>query len=162
MTLVRASVPSDWPAIARIYAEGIATGNATFETAVPSWEAWNEAHLTAPRLVAESGGEVVGWSAVSPFSHREVYRGVVELSVYVAEAARGKGVGRRLLAALVEDAPGHGIWTLQTAVFEENLATVALHDAAGFRRVGRRERIARLGGEWRDTLLFELRLAPHP
>jgi phosphinothricin acetyltransferase len=159
--LVRAAVPSDWPAIARIYAEGIATGNATFETEVPSWEAWDAAHLAEPRLVAEEGGEVVGWIAVSPVSRREVYRGVVAHSVYVAGSARGKGVGRALLAALVEAAPSHGIWTIQTSVFGENAATVALHEAAGFRLVGRRERIARLGDEWRDTLLLELRL-PSP
>jgi phosphinothricin acetyltransferase len=154
---VRAADPSDWPAIARIYAEGIAAG-ATFETAVPSWEAWDASHLAEPRLVAEDGGEVVGWLAVSPVSRREVYRGVVEHSVYVAEGARGRGVGRLLLAALVETAPAHGIWTIQTSLFEENAASVALHEAAGFRLVGRRERIAQLDGEWRDTLLLEVRL----
>ena len=158
MPHVRASVPSDWPAIARIYAEGIATGNATFETEVPSWETWDATHLPAPRLVAEEGGEVVGWIAASPVSRRDVYRGVIEHSVYVAQSARGKGVGRALLAALVEEAPMHGVWTIQTSVFAENAATVALHEAAGFRLVGRRERIARIGGEWRDTLLLELRL----
>ncbi len=156
--LVRAAVSSDWPAIARIYAEGIATGDATFETKVPSWDAWDASHLPAPRLVAEDDGAVVGWIAVSPVSRRDVYRGVVEHSVYVADAARGKGVGRALLAALVEEAPSHGIWMIQTSIFEQNAATVALHAAAGFRVVGRRERIAQLGGEWRDTLLLELRL----
>ncbi len=158
MPLVRASVPSDWPAIARIYEEGIATRNATFETDVPSWEAWDAAHLPAPRLVAEEGGEVVGWIAVSPVSRRDAYRGVVEHSVYVTESARGKGMGRALLARLVEDAPACGIWTIQTSIFPENAATVALHEAAGFRLVGRRERVARLDGVWRDTLLLELRL----
>ena len=156
--LVRAAVPSDWPAIARIYAEGIATGNATFETEPPSWEAWDAAHLAEPRFVAEDTGEVVGWIAVSPVSSRPVYRGVVEHSVYVADTARGRGVGRMLVAALVEDAPRHGIWTIQTSVFAGNGATVALHESAGFRLVGRRERIAELRGEWRDTLLLELRL----
>jgi phosphinothricin acetyltransferase len=156
--LVRAAVPSDWPAIGRIYAEGIATGDATFETERPSWDAWDASHLPTPRLVAEDAGEVVGWIAVSPVSRRDVYGGVVEHSVYVAEAARGRGVGRTLLAALIEEAPSHGIWTIQTSIFEQNVATVALHTAAGFRVVGRRERIAQLGGEWRDTLLLELRL----
>ena len=156
--LVRAAVSSDWTAIARIYAEGIATGDATFETEVPSWDVWDASHLPAPRLVAAEDDEVVGWIAVSPVSRRDVYRGVVEHSVYVAEAGRGKGVGRALLAALVEEAPSHGIWTIQTSIFEQNAATVALHAAAGFRVVGRRERIAELGGEWRDTLLLELRL----
>jgi phosphinothricin acetyltransferase len=148
----------DWPTVARIYAEGIATGMATFETEVPPWEAWDASHLTEPRLVAEEDGEVVGWIAVSPASRRPVYRGVVEHSVYVAEAARGRGVGRLLLAELVRAAPGHGIWTIQTSIFESNAATLALHATAGFRRVGHRERIAQRDGEWRDTVLLELRL----
>lgn len=158
MPLVRASTPGDWPAIARIYGEGIATAAATFETEVPSWEAWDAAHLAAPRLVAEREGAVCGWIAVAPVSGRAVYRGVVEHSVYVAESERGRGVGRALLDALVTAAPSHGIWTIQTALFEENAPSVALHRAAGFRLVGRRERIAQLGGEWRDALLLELRL----
>jgi phosphinothricin acetyltransferase len=149
---------SDWPAVARIYAEGIATGTATFETEVPTWEAWDASHLADPRLVAEEDGAVVGWIAVSPVSRRPVYRGVVEHSVYVAEAARGRGVGRLLLAELARRAPEHGIWTIQTSVFESNTATLALHETAGFRRVGHRERIAQRDGEWRDTLLLELRL----
>jgi phosphinothricin acetyltransferase len=156
--IVRDALPSDWPTIARIYAEGIATGAATFETTVPSWDEWDATHLDAPRLVAEDGGEVVGWVAASPVSRRDVYRGVVEHSVYVAERARDRGVGRALLDALVAAAPRHGIWTIQTSIFEENTVSVALHLAAGFRLVGRRERIARLAGEWRDTLLLELRL----
>jgi phosphinothricin acetyltransferase len=156
--ILRAAVPSDWPAIARIYEEGIATGNATFEVDVPPFEDWDAAHLPAPRLVADDDAEVVGWLAVSAVSRREVYRGVVEHSVYVAERARGRGIGRMLLAALVEAAPSHGIWTIQTSLFPENAASVALHEAAGFRHVGRRERIAQHGGEWRDTLLLELRL----
>jgi L-amino acid N-acyltransferase YncA len=158
MVTVRAMVESDWPALARIYADGIATGTATFETDVPSWEAWDASHRPTPRLVAEENGAVIGWIAVAPVSRRPVYRGVVEHSVYVAAAARGRGVGRMLLDALVRSAPSHGIWTIQTSVFETNAATVALHEAAGFRRVGVRERIAQRDGEWRDTLLMELRL----
>ena len=158
MPSLRAALPSDWPAIARIYEEGIATGVATFEVGVPSFEAWDAAHLAAPRLVAEDAGDVVGWIAVSPVSGREVYRGVVEHSVYVAETARGRGVGTMLLAALVEAAPLSGIWTIQTSLFPENAASIALHEAAGFRQVGRRERIAQREGEWRDTVLLELRL----
>ena len=158
MVTVRAMAESDWPAVARIYAEGIATGTATFETDVPSWEAWDAAHHREPRLVAEESGDVIGWVAVSPVSRRPVYRGVVEHSVYVAAAARGRGVGRVLLDALVRSAPAHGVWTIQTSVFETNAATVALHEAVGFRRVGVRERIAQRDGEWRDTLLLELRL----
>lgn len=158
MPLVRDAIPGDWPAIARIYGEGIATRGATFETEVPAWEAWDASHLAAPRLVAERAGEVCGWCAVAPVSGRAVYRGVVEHSVYVARTARGRGIGRALLEALAAAAPSHGIWTIQTSLFEENAASVALHRAAGFRLVGRRERIAQLGGEWRDTLLFERRL----
>ena len=158
MPIARDAVPSDWPAIARIYGEGIATRAATFETEVPSWEAWDAAHLAAPRFVAEEDGEVLGWIAVSSVSRRPVYRGVVEHSVYVATAARGLGVGRLLLDALLGSAAAHGIWTIQTSIFEENAASAALHEAVGFRRVGRRERIAQLDGEWRDTLLLELRL----
>lgn len=158
MPIVRPALPSDWPAIARIYAEGIETGIATFETTVPAWDEWDATHRTAPRLVAVDGDVVVGWAAVSPVSRRDAYRGVVEHSVYVAEGARGRGVGRALLEELIAAAPGEGIWTIQTSVFAENAASVALHLAAGFRVVGRRERIARLGGAWRDTLLLELRL----
>ena len=158
MPLVRDAILGDWPAIARIYGEGIATRVATFEMEVPSWEAWDASHLAAPRLVAERDGEVCGWIAVAPVSRRAVYRGVVEHSLYVAGTVRGSGIGRALLDALVAAAPSHGIWTIQTSLFEENAASLALHRAAGFRLVGRRERIAQLDGEWRDALLLELRL----
>ena len=151
-------VSSDWPAVARIYRQGLATGFATFETIVPSWEAWDWAHLPVPRLVADEDGRVVGWIAVTRVSRRHAYRGVVEHSVYVDEAMRGRGVGRALLDALVGAAPQHGIWTIQTSVLEANAPSLALHESAGFRVVGRRERIAQLDGEWRDTLLLELRL----
>jgi L-amino acid N-acyltransferase YncA len=150
--------PSDWPDVARIYRAGLATGHATFETDVPSWEAWDTGHLDEPRLVAETGGRVVGWLAVAPVSHRPVYRGVVEHSVYVDEAARGRGVGRALLEALVAAAPGLGIWTIQTSIIDTNEGSLTLHERLGFRVVGRRERIAQRDGVWRDTLLLELRL----
>ena len=150
--------PDDWPAVARIYEEGLATGLATFETSVPTWDDWDAAHLVAVRLVAELDGAVVGWVAVSPVSRRSVYAGVVEHSVYVAEEARGRGIGRALLEALVAAAPGQGIWTIQTSLFPENEASLALHQAVGFRVVGRRERIGQLHGVWRDTTLLELRL----
>jgi phosphinothricin acetyltransferase len=151
-------VPSDWPAVAAIYAEGIATGDATFETAVPSWEHWHGRHLPEHRLVAEVDGEVAGWIAVVPYSSRAAYRGVVEESVYVAERARGCGVGRALLTALIESARDGGVWTLQAGVFKENGPSLALHRALGFREVGVRERIGRLDGTWRDVVLLELRL----
>ena len=144
--------------MARIYGDGLATGVASFETEVPAWEAWDAAHLRAPRLVAELDGVVAGWLAVSPTSQRECYRGVVEHSVYVDAAARGRGVGRALLERLLADAPGHGIWTIQTAIIASNEPSLRLHAAAGFRVVGRRERIARRDGIWLDTILLELRL----
>ena len=150
--------PADWPAVARIYADGLATGVASFETDVPSWEEWDAGHHDAPRLVALDDGVVVGWLAVSPVSSRACYRGVVEHSVYVDEAARGRGVGRALLERLVVDAPTHGIWTIQTAIMAGNDASVALHEAVGFRVVGRRERIAQRDGVWHDAVLLELRL----
>ena len=144
--------------MARIYGDGLATGVASFETEVPAWEAWDAAHLRAPRLVAELDGVVAGWLAVSPTSQRECYRGVVEHSVYVDAAARGRGVGRALLERLLADAPGHGIWTIQTAIIASNEPSLRLHAAAGFRVVGRRERIAQRDGIWLDTILLELRL----
>jgi L-amino acid N-acyltransferase YncA len=149
--------PVDWPDVARIYAEGIATGDATFETEPPSWEHWDAAHLGAPRLVARRDGVVVGWAALAPVSERCVYGGVAENSVYVAEAARGAGVGRQLLEALLEQAEEAGIWTVQAGLFPENEASVGLHLACGFRVVGRRERLGRLHGAWRDVLLLERR-----
>jgi phosphinothricin acetyltransferase len=159
VAVIRALTSADWPEVARIYEQGLATGHATFETTVPSWEEWDAAHLHEPRFVAELDGVVAGWLAVSPVSRRAVYRGVVEHSVYVADEARGRGVGRALLEALVRAAPEHEIWTIQTSIFPENEASLALHRAVGFRDVGRRERIAQLDGLWRDTLLLELRLA---
>jgi len=156
--VVRPLEPSDWPDVARIYADGLASGVATFETEVPSWEAWDAAHLPAPRLVAERDGVVVGWVAVSRVSRRPAYRGVVEHSVYVDGSARRSGVGKTLLDALTAEAPEHGIWSIQTAIIDANEASLRLHEAAGYRVVGRRERIAQLDGAWRDTLLLELRL----
>jgi L-amino acid N-acyltransferase YncA len=155
---IRALTASDWDAVARIYADGLATGLASFETDVPTWEAWDAGHLDVPRLVAEAGGRVVGWLAVSLVSPRQCYRGVVEHSVYVAAAARGRGVGRALLERLVADASSHGIWTIQTSIIASNEASLALHAAVGFREVGRRERIAQRDGIWHDTVLLELRL----
>jgi L-amino acid N-acyltransferase YncA len=146
-----------WPAVARIYGEGIATGLATFETEVPTWQRWDEGHLTAHRFVAIVDGDVVGWAAVSPVSDRCVYGGVVENSVYVAADARGKGVGRHLLATLIASTERDGIWTIQTGIFPENAASLRAHEAAGFRVVGCRERIGQLNGAWRDVLLLERR-----
>ena len=155
---LRKMTEADWPAVAAIWAEGIATGNATFETEPPSWAAFDATRKIEGRFVAEDGGAVVGWAALSPVSSRPCYAGVAENSVYVASAARGRGVGTALMDALTAAAAAAGIWTIQTSVFPENAASIALHQRAGFRVVGRRERIAELGGVWRDTLFLELRL----
>ncbi|HEY6221781.1 MAG TPA: GNAT family N-acetyltransferase [Candidatus Eisenbacteria bacterium] len=149
---------SDWAEVRAIYLEGIATGNATFETEAPSWDAWDKAHLPEPRLAAREGtGRVLGWAALTPVSGRCVYAGVGDLSVYVAAEARGRGVGRALLEALISLSERAGIWTLQAGIFPENAASLALHRGCGFRDVGRRERIGKMSGEWRDVLLLERR-----
>jgi L-amino acid N-acyltransferase YncA len=156
--LVRPFDPTDYPAVAAVFAEGIATGQATFETTVPSWEEWDASHLPAHRFVAELEDEVVGWIAVVPYSRRAVYRGVGEESVYVAERARGRGIGRALLETVIESARAGGLWTLQAGVFPDNIASLELHRRLGFREVGVRERIGQLDGAWRDVVLLELRL----
>jgi L-amino acid N-acyltransferase YncA len=155
---LREMTEADWPEVAAIWTEGIATGNATFETEPPSWAAFDETRRPEGRLVAELDGSVVGWAALSRVSGRPCYAGVAENSVYVASAARGQGVGTALMQALADAAAAAGIWTIQTSVFPENAASIALHERAGFRIVGRRERIAELAGVWRDTLFLELRL----
>lgn len=157
MRTFRRLTPTDWPAVRQIYAEGIATGDATFEQQAPEWDEWDAGKLAHPRLVADVDGAVVGWAALSPTSKRHVYRGVAEVSVYVAASARGRGVGRALLAALVETSEAAGIWTLQAGIFPENVASVHLHQQAGFHVVGRRERIGQMHGVWRDVLLMERR-----
>ena len=149
--------PSDWPWVEGIYREGIAGGNATFETESPRWETWNSRHHLHSRLVARSESSILGWAALSPVSARRVYAGVAEVSVYVAGTARGRGVGMALMAALIEAAEANGIWTLQASIFPENVASIRLHVAFGFREVGRRERIAQLRGKWRDTVILERR-----
>ncbi len=154
---IRPLRPGDWGPVRRIYEEGIATGDATFETEVPDWGSWDANHLDSCRLVAEREGRVVGWAALAPVSGRCVYGGVAEVSVYVGGAARGGGIGLRLLAALVESSERAGLWTLQAGIFPENVASLRIHERAGFRRVGRRERLGRLDGRWRDVLLLERR-----
>jgi L-amino acid N-acyltransferase YncA len=153
---IRALRKEDWPAVAAIWADGIATGNATFETEVPSWDEFDRTRLPEHRLVAVDG-DLVGWAALTPTSSRDCYAGVTENSVYVAAGARGRGVGHALLDALLAGADAAGIWTVQTSIFPENEASVALHLRVGFRVVGRRERIAKLDGAWRDTLFLERR-----
>jgi L-amino acid N-acyltransferase YncA len=155
--LIEAMHPNDWPAVRSIYLEGIATGHATFETEAPSWSDWDAAHHQFGRLVAREADLVVGWAALSPVSRRQVYSGVAEVSVYVTSDSRGKGVGRALLNKLICESEQNSIWTLQASVFPENAATIGLHRGCGFHEVGRRERIAKLDGKWRDTLLLERR-----
>jgi phosphinothricin acetyltransferase len=150
---------SDWERVRAIYLEGLATGQASFETDAPSWEAWGAAHLAHSRLAARDEGRVVGWAALTPMSKRRCYAGVAEVSIYVAAAARGRGLGRRLLAELVASSERHGIWTLFGSTFPENAASLRAQAACGFRVMGRRERIAQHHGVWRDTVITERRSA---
>ncbi|MEP7339609.1 MAG: N-acetyltransferase family protein [Acidobacteriota bacterium] len=149
--------PEDWPQVRTIYQDGIATGHATFETTAPDWQQWDAGHLTDCRLVARNSQKILGWAALSAVSRRQVYSGVAEVSVYVAADARGQGIGDRLMAELIAASEPCGIWTLQSSIFPENQASVTLHLKYGFREVGRRERIAKLQGRWRDTVLLERR-----
>jgi phosphinothricin acetyltransferase len=153
--------PADAAAVLAIYEAGIATGHATFQTEVPAWEEWDARHMRSPRLVArDKAGAVLGWCALSPVSRRAVYAGVAEESVYVAPAAHRRGVGRALLEAMCRLSEEAGIWTLQTGIFPENVASIALHEACGFRVLGVRERIGRhmgQGGRWRDVVFLERR-----
>jgi L-amino acid N-acyltransferase YncA len=155
--LIEKMTAAHWLAVARIYLEGIETGDATFETELPSWEHWDSAHLPDHRLVALRNGSVVGWAALSAVSDRCVHSGVAENSVYVASSMRGEGVGKALMAALVASSEAGGTWTLQTGIFPENEASVRLHESVGFRIVGVRERLGRHHGIWRDVLLLERR-----
>lgn len=149
--------PADWDQVRSIYIEGIRTGQATFETEAPDWERWDASHLQECRLVARAGEAIAGWAALSPVSKRRVYRGVAELSLFIAERFRGLGYGRALLEALIDCSEQHGIWTLQAGIIAENVSSLALHRKCGFREVGRRERIGRLKEEWRDVILLERR-----
>ena len=154
---IRALGKADWPAVQAIYLEGIATGHATFETQAPAWEAWDATHFPAPRLAAVSDERVIGWAGLGQISTRAVYAGEAEVSVYVANGQRGLGVGRALLQKLIADSEANDIWTLQANIFPENTASLGLHKSCGFREVGRRERIGKLKGVWRDTMLLERR-----
>ncbi|MCH8352138.1 MAG: N-acetyltransferase [Chloroflexi bacterium] len=147
----------DWSAVRNPYVEGLATGNATFETQAPEWHDWDGHHLTSCRLVARSGDWVGGWAALSPVSRRPAYSGVAEVSIYVASGARGLGAGNALLRELVRRSEESGVWTLQASIFPENTASIAIHKGCGFREVGYRERISSLHGHWRDTVIMERR-----
>jgi L-amino acid N-acyltransferase YncA len=149
--------PADWDTVREIYREGIATGQATFETQLPDWEKWDRSHRQDCRLIARQGDQILGWAALSPVSARRVYSGVAEVSVYVAAAARGRGVGTALLRALIEESEARGVWTLQAGIFPENAASIAIHKSCGFHEVGKRQRIGKLGETWRDVMLLERR-----
>jgi len=149
--------PKDWEAVRAIYLEGIATGNSTFEQSAPDWKTWDQGHLPSCRLVARAGNEVLGWTALSPVSRRQVYAGVAEFSIYVAERARGRRIGTALLKALIEVSEREGIWTLQSGIFPENMASLGLCRRFGFRVVGTRERVGCMAGRWRDVVLLERR-----
>lgn len=150
-------LPEHWDAVKKIYEEGIATGNATFQSTAPSWAEWNKDHLTTARFVAIANDEILGWAALTPVSGRCVYAGVAEVSVYVATAERGKGLGKILLQALINAGEANNLWTLQAGIFPENLASIKLHEANGFRMIGTREKIGKMNGIWRDTVLLERR-----
>lgn len=154
---IRTMTATDWPVVKAIYEEGIATGHATFETQAPEWEGWDGKFLQDCRLVAEMNGEVVGWAALGPVSDRCVYGGVAEVAVYVASLVQGRGVGTTLLDALVRASEEAGLWTLQAGIFPENVGSVRIHEKCGFRTVGKRERLGKMGDRWRDVLLMERR-----
>lgn len=149
--------PRHWHQVKTIYEEGIHTGHATFETTAPAWEVWDQGHVKECRIVAKEGDTLLGWAALSPVSGRCVYAGVAEVSVYVSADARGKGVGKLLLEQLIKESEAANLWTLQAGIFPENVASVKLHEACGFRILGKRERIGTMNGVWRDTLLLERR-----
>ncbi|WP_299487480.1 GNAT family N-acetyltransferase [uncultured Allomuricauda sp.] len=155
--VVREMKIADWNQVARIYEQGIATGFATFEKTVPDYNSWSQAHLEKCRLVAEENGKITGWAALSPVSSRCVYGGVGEVSVYIEKSNRGKGVGKLLLEQLITESEKAGFWTIQSGIFPENEGSIQLHKKVGFRFIGKRERVGKLDGAWRDNLLFEKR-----
>jgi phosphinothricin acetyltransferase len=146
-----------WKQVKEIYESGIATGIATFETTAPSLEKWDDGHITFARLVAVENNEVVGWTALSPVSNRCVYGGVAEVSVYVAETHKGKGIGRLLLQNLITESERNGIWTLQAGIFTDNVASLKLHKKVGFRVIGHREKIGKINDIWKDNYILERR-----
>ena len=149
--------PHHWNEVKRIYEEGLSTGNATFQTSAPEWEEWDKAHIQTGRLVATENENIIGWAALTPVSDRCVYGGVAEISIYVADSARGRGVGKKLLRSLIENSEANRFWTLQAGIFPENIASIKIHEANGFRVIGKREKIGQMNGVWRDTLLLERR-----
>ncbi|NNJ88520.1 MAG: N-acetyltransferase [Eudoraea sp.] len=154
---IRSMTPEDWPAVSRIYKEGIATGYATFEQEIPSYENWDKAHIKECRLIASEAETITGWAALSPVSSRCVYGGVGEVSVYISKDHRGKGIGKRLLLSLIDASENAGYWTIQSGIFPENKASTKIHEQCGFRLIGCRERVGKLDGVWKDNLIYEKR-----
>src|ERR1700733_2253483 len=154
---IRPLLPEHWPAVKAIYEAGLATGNASFQTSAPAWEEWDSAHLKHSHLVALDGDTVLGWAALTPVSGRCVYAGVAEVSVYIDPANQGRGFGKALLQALITESENKGLWTLQAGIFPENTASLQLHEKAGFRQVGLKEKIGQYNGFWRNTVLLERR-----
>lgn len=157
MVTIEKMLSKHWQQVKEIYEDGIKTGNATFEATAPEWEAWDKAHLKECRLVDIEDDKILGWAALVPVSSRCVYAGVAENSVYVSSLAQGKGIGKMLLSKLVAESEAHNIWTIQTGIFPENIASIKIHEAVGFRLIGKRERIGKMNGVWRDTLFLERR-----
>jgi L-amino acid N-acyltransferase YncA len=155
--LFRQMTEYDWDFVADIYKQGIETGNATFQQEIPTWEEWNEGHLKMCRIIAETDNKIVGWAALSPVSRRIVYAGVTEVSVYVSDEYNGLKIGTKLLEKLISESENEGIWTLQASIFRENKASLKIHENLGFRQVGYREKIGKMDGTWRDTILLERR-----
>lgn len=150
-------LPSHWPEVSKIYREGMETGFATFETEVPTWDKWHENHIKSCRLIAKLENEIIGWAVLSQVSSRHVYRGVAEVTIYVAKKAQGIKVGKKLLLKLISESEKHGFWTLQSIIFSENKASIVLHNNVGFRRVGFREKIGILNKQWKNNVLMERR-----
>lgn len=155
--IITVLLPAHWPSVKAIYEAGLATGNASFQISAPSWEEWDKAHLAHSRLVALDGNTVSGWAALTPVSGRCVYAGVAEVSVYIDPAYQGQGIGKALLQTLITESETNGIWTLQAGIFPENIVSLRLHEKAGFRVIGTREKIGKMGNRWRDTVLLEKR-----
>ncbi len=154
---IKSILENNYPAIAEIYLQGIATGHATFQTEAPEWDAWDKGHLSFCRLAAFEDEEILGWAALSPVSSRCVYGGVAEVSIYVASNARGKGIGKKLFAQLIKESEANGLWTLQSGIFPENIGSIKMHEDMGFRKIGYREKIGNMNGVWKDNVIMERR-----
>jgi phosphinothricin acetyltransferase len=150
-------LPEHWPKVSKIYKEGILTGIATFEKEIPGWEDWDSDHLKVCRIIAIINEDIVGWAALSPVSSRCVYGGIGEVSVYVSQEFRGNHIGEILLRKLIADSEKNELWTIQSGIFPENIASIKLHEKVGFRKIGYREKIGELDGIWKDNILFERR-----